>query len=848
MSKVQPGNFPSESAELHQPQPERIQTHYYVVFQYLGGSGNAVYTQLQSLLTWLLTWLSISYRAALLDSDTAELRGIPASDAYPLDNVPSYDTVEQMRTAPETLPGSALLGDSQALRDALGPDDDLSRGAPFGERKLGLMSFWYHILRYRPQLSDFLTRAVRDLKAYINTQIMGSNGRKPTRQRHELTINQVYSACGGTGSAIAVYVVDVMRHLLRGDWGLSKISFEADIMLPTVFFGQVETFEVLQAKAYAFFRELSLRYQRRLLPVMLGKLRLPRYRPPYARLFYYDGVNARGEVLTARQHVAQVICVVQQLRYFAGIISDTYRSYSQHMPAEWPYIGASAGAYVLEVPVSEMIQRYGYRTGRLAIDTKWLQSLSQTSDLAHQALKGLLNRQPRLRSLPTFLYAPSGERMQITVSLLVKQFAGVPRQKLSGTLEQFERDQTNVYKTSLNALLETEVPTAYTLIKNWIEPLLNQPSGLALAGQALTELDTHFETLERRHNQQIEHTRTTYSQWEAQWQARRQRWWRRLDFQPRKTRFEYWQRRLQFALDELRQAAQLSYVQQLRVQSTDLKEAVAGWQTALSQLAARLTEAEQAFLRRQMANRSVVIESVLDEHEIENIYVTDRDITAQQAANGLRLSFQEENLILHYRYPQDAEEVLVNDRWRISSPDGVAQHLDYACQFWGHLHNLSVEKILTDQGRSGSEMLEHLLVKSAPLIAADEVLHIPAERHLVVLGSEHGPNGLFGDVEPGPSVNIVTTGDKHRIACLSTVHGINALQLKQTPAWKRAYDEAMAQGRLLHVIPEFDPTAVEALVTEDEDMEPFPLQPTPVSVNGKPKTSPEVEEVDNVSV
>lgn len=467
-----------------------------------------------------------------------------------------------------------------------------------------------------------------------------------------------------------------------------------------------------------------------------------------------------------------------------------------------------------------MIQQFGYRTGSLAIYDKWLRSLPNVADLASQACKALLNQQPELRNLPAFQFTPSGERINVSTSLLAKRFANVPRQKLSQALQQFERDQTKLVTANLNTLVEEQVPTAGDLIRNWVEPLLNQAGGLELTHQALTELAAHFERHFHRLTQQIERKREAYRQWEEQRQRQRRPWWGRLTFQPRQAFVQYWQRRLQFQIDELRLATQLGYVQQVQRLIADLVQTVDSWQVTLKRMVTRLEDEKQAFLRDQAANQSVVIEPVLNDQDIEQLYAADREAAQQQAADGLCLAFRENDLKLLYRYiPVDSQNSMSEasaDGRTLLSPEGIAQHLAYARQFWFHLRDLDIEQILADQGRTGAELLEQLTVKSAPLIAADEVLHIPAEQRLIVLGSEHGSTGLFRDAEPGPSVNLVATGDKHRIACLSTVHGINALQLRQTPAWKQAYDEAMAQGRLLHVIPEFDPTAREALVEDEE--------------------------------
>lgn len=853
MSKTKPFNTSEVPGDFDPVQPENVQIHHHVILQYLGGSGKEVYHELQRRQSGPISRLKLSSRATVLDSDAAQMTDIPASDYYLLDNVPAYDLVEQMQLYPETVPGWQLLGDPEALWNSLGPDDDLSRGAPFGERRLGLMSFWYHSLRNGPKISDFLTEAVQDLKAYSNTKVMRHNGQQPTRQRHELTINQSYSACGGTGSAIAVYLVDVMRPLLREEWGLGKISFEADIMLPTVFLSHVENFKVLQAKAYAFFLELSLRYKSRLQPVILGKVELARYRPPYSRLYYYDGVDSQGNVFSSREQVAQVIHLCQQLRHSSGVFSDTYRSYNQHMPNEWPYIGASAGAYTLHVPVEDMIRQFGYRTGRAVIYNRWLRSQPDEADLAHQAVKVLLNRQPELRNLPAFQHTASGERLQVSTSLFAKRFANIPRQKLTTALQQFERDQVTAVKTSLETLLNSEVQTTLGWIHDWLEPLLNKPGGLPLVYQALITLTAHFKMHFHRLTKQLERKREVYQQWEERRQQQRRNWWGRLTGQPRPAYLDYWHRRLEFKVDELHLTTQLDYTEQILNLIAGLLQSVNGWQVAFDQLVTRLEEGEQAFLRDQTADQSIVMESVLDDHDIEELYATGRDSAEHQAAEGLHLALLEAHLTLSYRHtPADSqisEVEVISDRWTLLTPDGIARHLAYARQFWYHLQALSIEQVLVNKGRTGPEVLEDLEIKSAPLIAADEVLHIPAEQRLIVVGSEHGATGLFHDATSRPSLNLVATGNKHQIACLSTVHGINVLQLRQTPAWKRAYEEAMAQGRLLHVIPEFDPTTAGALVTENGKRDQTTPAPGSIPLNGQGRSKPklEVEEVDDVS-
>ena len=74
---------------------------------------------------------------------------------------------------------------------------------------------------------------------------------------------------------------------------------------------------------------------------------------------------------------------------------------------------------------------------------------------------------------------------------------------------------------------------------------------------------------------------------------------------------------------------------------------------------------------------------------------------------------------------------------------------------------------------------------------------VPAEQRLILVGSETGGQ-FFG--HPNSELTFVATGDKTRIVCLSTLHGLDVFKLHQTPGWQEQYQEARAEDKQIHVM------------------------------------------------
>ena len=97
-------------------------------------------------------------------------------------------------------------------------------------------------------------------------------------------------------------------------------------------------------------------------------------------------------------------------------------------------------------------------------------------------------------------------------------------------------------------------------------------------------------------------------------------------------------------------------------------------------------------------------------------------------------------------------------------------------------------------------------------MAVSEVKQIPAEQKLLLLGTEKGEAGFWrGYASKLGNINFVPTGDKTRIVFLYTVHGLDVFNLRQAAAWKQAYTQAVKAGKPLHVVPELDPLAKQAI-------------------------------------
>jgi hypothetical protein len=255
-----------------------------------------------------------------------------------------------------------------------------------------------------------------------------------------------------------------------------------------------------------------------------------------------------------------------------------------------------------------------------------------------------------------------------------------------------------------------------------------------------------------------------------------------------------------------------------REQLRSLDQAVAEMTQALTELGKRVADAYTEWQRQPQAQPSLVFESVVTETEVDQMFQQQRQPVLQQALAGLQFDWTGQRLQLIYSGESDFGEA---DFWKIVSPEGVQRHVRYCATLWQHL----------DQQCSAK--LAELIAKAQPWVSIAEAKTVPAERQIVLVGSETGPQCF---THPPAHVNIVATADKARVVCIVTHHGLDFFKLKITKACAEVYVQARLQGKLLHVVEEelLEPVLVE--LAEDEPMLKvlLPAQPTEPVVASDP--------------
>jgi hypothetical protein len=232
-----------------------------------------------------------------------------------------------------------------------------------------------------------------------------------------------------------------------------------------------------------------------------------------------------------------------------------------------------------------------------------------------------------------------------------------------------------------------------------------------------------------------------------------------------------------------------------------------------------------------------VVESVVKDEDIDRFYNEGKADALDMITQGLHMTWlaDEGKFILEYL---TADQPTSNDRVSILSPEGMAWHVEYCQQAWYGLRELSIEQILRDRGEDPLAVAAELEQRALPWVAVKEVKQIPAEQKLLLLGTETGETGFWrGTATRLGIINFVATGDRTRIVFLYTAHGLDVFNLRQAAAWDHAYDQAIQEGKPLHVVPELDP-----LVEQDQE-KPQAVGETPeASESGEPEPALVVEE------
>ena len=237
----------------------------------------------------------------------------------------------------------------------------------------------------------------------------------------------------------------------------------------------------------------------------------------------------------------------------------------------------------------------------------------------------------------------------------------------------------------------------------------------------------------------------------------------------------------------------------LRAQISQQRQNLDAMKRSLHELARRLSAANQQDRQRTQNQTSMVFQSLLSEEQIDQLVSERVKQTSQAALEGLHFELaNDQTLSLIYT---GQEKNL--DHWQLVSNIGANQHLSYCQPFWNYIDSeCSVEDYLRTQNIDLQKLIADLQYRATPWVAVNRAKQMPAEKRLLVLGTETGTD-FFS--EPLEEINVVATGDKTQLVLLYTIHRINVMNLEQAPAWEDAYNQAIARGENHHVMPEVDP-------------------------------------------
>jgi hypothetical protein len=586
------------------------------------------------------------------------------------------------------------------------------------------------------------------------------------------------------------------------------------------------------AKAKATFMELVARYGRRLFPpVQFAQLLLSRSRKPFTHMYLYDIINTEAATAASHQQLAQIIKLVWQTINF-GPMAATYRGLLERVRSEYPRVFSAAGIFVLEFPVEWIVKLLGYRLAAEIVVFHFLHTWSadEARETAGQLLADFLNRQPGIRTLPTFLLDEKKKARRVNV----KRFKSLPRKLIPQAVENYVLQTLAGWQSGLEQQAQAEALKQGQVVARELETIINRRGGLDLARYFLLALDAHLERLKQQVSREMERSREKVTRPQA---SSSRLGWLTL----RQGYVDQHQQAMTTEADGQRLVARLAYVNDLRVLLEEYQQLLDGWWSSFEELVERLLAAEARLVDQRRARQPVAVQSILKDEDTDRFYAERKAAALEMLAEGLHMTWLEEERKFLLKY-LTADDPLNNDRLSILSPEGIARHVEYCEQAWHGLRELSLEQILRDRGQDPVLLAAKLEQQALPWVAVKEVKQIPAEQKLLLLGTENGETGFWrGTTTKLGNVNFVTTGDKTRIVFLYTAHGLDVFSLRQAAAWDHAYDQAIQDGKPLHVVPELDPLVEQkpqdpqsGADTAEQAEASQPVQPDPAPVVTEP--------------
>jgi Tubulin like len=814
MSKYKIRRAKQIAASSKQPQ-EQDNDKRYVITAVGGGLQQAALAMWQEILQD--EQLSKQVRVAFVDTDANNLEYLPPNIKFVMDQIPAAELLEAIKLYPGRYPGWEMLGDLDQKWNELGAAERLPAGL-MTQRGLGPLVLNYVLWRRSQSWRNFSLYPVRELH---QAHKMACWQARCDRQKPlELTISYFFSSCGGTGSSLAILIEDMQRFFLNTDMGLRLIPGIADILVPGSMLHRATDPPALKANTYAFLLELMARYEQRAAVLQLASYKLPQSHRPFQDIYFYDESNLKKRMFASREELNDVVQEVWKLRHL-GQEGQEYQSRKVDYHLKYPNIACSAGCCILEFPTELIETRCALRSS-----LAWLsaQPLYPVQHDAQSHLWEFLNQTPGVRDVASFTRDAAGKTLRVNLT----EFQTFPRQTLSTAIDAYAHRRLPQLQSVLQELAIQEINRLGTRLVEQVRDLLNQRSGPMLATAFLQALDAFLTERQTLHETQVNRVR-------EQRERRGQRleryhtgsWWQRLSLAPRANYLALREQLLVTQFDEQRQLARLQVFTQLRKLVKTLHAECDNWHFTLTVFQQRLSEELDEILAKALEDRSVVVEWVVCESEMDALYEAGQEQALRQATAELTFTWQPEDGTFRLTY--GLAELDSTTSWAIVSETGIGKHVGYFRQFWSTIADQTVEEILRKQDKTPAEVLAWLLNKAAPLIRIDDVSQLPAEKMLNILGSQ--TQAFWQEYIGETGLSIVATGNPHRISMLSTLQGFNPLEgLMQSSAWKQAYEDALAAGRSPHLFPE---TSIGSAST------------APVQTNGHrhPKSNEEVNDV-----
>lgn len=736
---------------------------------------------------------SSTIKILFVDTDDAELGDISQEDKFLLTDYAAARHLQELVNAPERFPHQELVPHVKNYHTALGRAKDISTGL-MTNRILGRPLLDYYATRSFSALAAFFLMPVRKLHAYAN-EVCVQNFQGNVQDRMRLTVCFVASICGGTGSSVGQLSHHLVDFLLLHQGGFTHCELEADLFLPGALEPKAQNPDLLRANAQAVLKENRKAMMEVLPTYQLGTVTLKRDLP-LRFLYLFDNINVLGQVLETRQQVTQMRNATWDLRC-RGVSGQEYRSRVVDIHLKEPAIYSAAGAAKLIYDVDHVLTVMGYRTGKATTQTL-IQPLplETTAPLVTQWWNRMERSFPELAAVPAYQKSVAGSPIKMALREVIDE---QPRTRVGVAVTQTVRRAQNEWEKVFTELKHHTVAAREQLLTQQVMELLNRPGGFDVAKGVLDKLRTTYRRQHAELQNQYDLRRLPHDRIRERLQQIPTHWWQRWTWNPRGAYAKSYQRYVDSLLDLTRLRAQVETLAQLLEVVDHLENQRQQLLATLSGLTERLKEDFRTYLRHYKLHQNVAVHSVICDDELMRWYEAGAEQARSQMLEGLKIIwFEEEGELGLERHTKG---VTTEGKVAILSEEGVARHLEHAQLPWQHVRNVSVEQLLTGRGTKASAVFAELARWSAPWISLNDVKVVPASHQLMILTSQ--TSEFFHEVSTHPGLSIKATGNPYEVTMLTTWHGIDPLEhLTKSEDHERAYQQAIAAGRALHLFPE----------------------------------------------